>query len=436
MVQHLPNDVFPVNQWPYLPALERLALALALGLFVGLERQRRGKDAGVRTFAFAGLISCLGGLMGDPFALAALALVGLLVIFLTVHALRADHGTELTTSAALIVIGFTGVLCGKGHTFTPTAVGVLTAALLAYKESFRGLSLGLTEAELRSAILLAILACVIYPALPEGALDPWGLVEPRAAWITVLLIAGLGFANYVLLKMYGARAVELTGFFGGLVNSTVTVTALSSRVRENQGLAPLAYRGILLATAAMLIRNAALLAFLAPRTLASAAPALGLMLSATVVLVLLRGRPTHQPASGPVGLPLQSPFRLSSALKFGALFLALKVAGTLAQWRLGQFGLYAVSLVGGLVSSASAVAAAGALSATDAGDRRLAAVAGTGAVIASLASTLVNLPLVARVAQERPLTRRITLALGLIVALGILGAVAGALLPVAQWWPW
>jgi uncharacterized membrane protein (DUF4010 family) len=207
-------------------------------------------------------------------------------------------------------------------------------------------------------------------------------------------------------------------------------------VRENQGLAPAAYRGILLATAAMLIRNAALLAFLAPRTLASAAPALGLMLAATAALVLLRGRPKHQPASGPAGLPLQSPFRLSSALKFGALFLALKVAGTLAQWRLGQFGVYAVSLVGGLVSSASAVAAAGALSATAAGDKRLAAVAGTGAVIASLASTLVNLPLVARVAQERPLTRRIALALGLIVLLGIVGAVAGALLPVAQWWPW
>ena len=178
MVRPLPNDIFTAPQWPYLPALERLALALALGLFVGLERQRRGKEAGVRTFAFASLAGCLGSLLGDPYALAALALVGLLVLILTVHALRANHATELTTSAALIVIGFTGVLCGKGHTFTPTAVGVLTAALLAYKESFTGFSVGLTEAELRSAILLAILACVVYPALPEGVLDTWGLIEP------------------------------------------------------------------------------------------------------------------------------------------------------------------------------------------------------------------------------------------------------------------
>ena len=37
----------PVH-WPYLPAIERLSLALALGLFVGLERQWRRKEAGLR----------------------------------------------------------------------------------------------------------------------------------------------------------------------------------------------------------------------------------------------------------------------------------------------------------------------------------------------------------------------------------------------------
>lgn len=229
------DDLLSISQWPYLATLERLALALALGFLAGLERQRRGQEAGVRTCAFAGLTGALGALLGDCFALAALALIGLLFTFLTIHALRANHGTELTTSAALIVIGFTGILCGKGHTFTPTAVGVLSAALLAYKESFTGLSIGLTDDELRSAILLAILALVVYPALPEGTLDPWGLIQPRAAWVTVLLIASIGFGNYILLKLFGARAVELTGFFGGLVNSTVTVTALAARVRETTG---------------------------------------------------------------------------------------------------------------------------------------------------------------------------------------------------------
>ncbi len=416
----------PTSEWPYLLAIQRLALALALGLFVGLERQRRGKEAGVRTFAFAGLIGCLGGLLGDPFALLALALVGLLVVFLTIHALRADHGTELTTSAALLVIAFTGVLCGRGHTLTPAAVGVLTAALLAWKQSFTGFSLGLTEAELRSAILLAVLAFVIYPALPQGAIDPWGLVEPRAAWVTVLLIAGIGFGNYVLLKRYGAGAVELTGFFGGLVNSTVTVTALASRVREVPGLARGAYRGVVLATAAMIVRNGVLLAILAPRALPSAAPALVLMLAGAAVLVFVRGRATGPQPANAAGLPLQSPFSLSSAIKFGLVFLALQAGGTLAQRGLGHLGFFAVSLAGGLISSASAVASAGALARNGVIP---AGVAGTGAVIASLASALVDWPLVARIARDRALTRRTALALASIVVLGAAGAFIGWLLP-------
>jgi uncharacterized membrane protein (DUF4010 family) len=35
-----------------------------------------------------------------------------------------------------------------------------------------------------------------------------GLVEPRAAWLTVILIAAIGFVNYILLKLYSARGVE------------------------------------------------------------------------------------------------------------------------------------------------------------------------------------------------------------------------------------
>lgn len=416
----------PFSQWPYLQTMQRLALALAIGFFVGLERERRGKDAGVRTFAFAGLLGCLGGLQGGAFAPVSLALVGLLVVLLSIHAMRAGHGSELTTSAALMVVGFTGLLCGEGHTLTPAALGVLSAALLAWKESFAGWSLGLTEAELRSAILLGILAFVIYPALPEGAVDHWHIIEPRSAWVTVLLIAAIGFANYILLKVLGAAAVELTGFFGGLVNSTVTVAALAERVQETHDLAGPAYRGILLATIAMILRNAVLLALLAPRALVPAVPAFLLMLITGGALVAFARTGKPSDSTSQAKLPLQSPFSLMSALKFGLLFLGLNVAGTLAQRLFGQFGFYIVSLLGGLVSSASSVASAGALAKTGTLSY---AVAGRGAVIASLASTLVDLPVVARVARERRLTRKTAMALGLIVAVGIAGTVLGALAP-------
>lgn len=221
--------------WPYLPTLARIGLAIAIGLFIGIERERRQKEAGLRTFAFTAMLGAVGGMLGESFALLALALVGVLVIFLNVETIRTGEGAEITTSAALFVTGFAGLLAGLGHTFTPTALGIATAALLAWKEPLAGFSHGLTESELRSAILLAILAFVAYPVLPTGSIDPWGLIEPRPAWVTVLLIAALGFANYVLLKLYGARGIELTGFLGGLVNSTVTVTELTQRARAAGG---------------------------------------------------------------------------------------------------------------------------------------------------------------------------------------------------------
>ncbi len=135
----------------------------------------------------------------------------------------------------------------------------------------------MSEAELRSAILLAILAFVLYPILPARSVDPWGLVAPRPAWVTVILIAALGFANYVLLKLYRARAVELPGFRGGLVNSTVTVAELATRARQAAGgLSGAVFRGVVLATTG-------------PGSRAQPSPGLGWVLGAVVLLGVAGG---------------------------------------------------------------------------------------------------------------------------------------------------
>jgi len=428
--------------WPYLPTLARLALALALGLFIGLERERRGKEAGLRTFAFVAVLGAIGSLLGERFALLAMALLGVLVVLLNIETIRTGEGAEITTSAALIVTGFIGVLAGMGHAFTPTALGVATAALLAWKEPLAGFSRALTAGELRSAILLAILAFVVYPVLPTGSVDPWALIEPRAAWVTVILIAALGFANYVLLKLYGTRGIALAGFLGGLVNSTLTVTELAVRVRESNGrYQRVAYRSVMLATAAMLVRNATLLVLLAPTTLLAASVSFVLMLGTACFLAWKspledQAResdasslgdtadspstpPGEQSETPPVGVA--SPFSLSAALKYGVIFLLLQVAGTLAQRALGQLGFYAVSALGGLVSSASAVAAAAKLA--RAGTTSV-GVAASGAVIASIASVFVSWPLAWRVSRNRWLSRRLLWGLASVGLAGVAGELA------------
>jgi uncharacterized membrane protein (DUF4010 family) len=423
MIRELPD-------LPYAPTLARLALALAIGLFVGIERERRRKEAGLRTFAFAGLLGAVGGLLGEPYSLLALGMIGVLIVLLNIETIRTGEGAEITTSAALLIIGFAGTLAGQGESFTPTLLGIATAALLAWKEPLAGFSRALSESELRSAVLLAILAFVVYPVLPVGTVDRWTLIDPRAAWVSVVLIAALGFVNYVLLNLYGAKSIEFTGFLGGLVNGTVTVTELATHAREgNQQLVEAAYRGIALATAAMLVRNGIILGLLAPRAFARASPPLALMFVGAVGAVVWdqRRRATrHQKNRGTPGtedapaIPvMRSPFSLTSALKFGLIFLALQVAATLAQRLLGEAGLYVLSIAGGVVSSASTVASAANLATAGSLSARVAA---HSAVIASIASALVDLPLISRFGRNALLTRRVAVLIGTIAVLGLVGA--------------
>ena len=63
----MPETVPLMTPWPHVETLTRLGLALAVGLFVGLERERRGKEAGLRTFGFAALLGALGGMLGDAY---------------------------------------------------------------------------------------------------------------------------------------------------------------------------------------------------------------------------------------------------------------------------------------------------------------------------------------------------------------------------------
>ena len=412
------GGLLPTNTWPYTQILMRLVLGLALGLLIGLERERRGKEAGLRTFGFIGLLGTIGGALGTPYALATLALVGLLVAILNISSLRANLGTELTTSAAMVVTCMAGILCGRGHTIAPAAVMVSATALLAWKERLADFSMGVSEGEIRSAILLAVLAIVIYPALPEGAVGPWRLIEPRAAWVAVILIAGIGFFNYVLWKMYGTRGTELSGFFGGLINSNFTVIELVERVREvGAAYVGTAYRGIVLAIGAMIVRNAALLLILAPPALVRAFSAFALMLGVSVSLVALSQRRGRSAAGEAPDIHLDMPFSLPQALKYGVIFMALHALGAFTQREFGDAGFYLVSVVGGLLSSASAVAAAAALAAQGSIP---AATAGVGSVLASFTSVVFSLSFVLR-SRSGGLIRQLTLSMLVIAVAGLVG---------------
>jgi uncharacterized membrane protein (DUF4010 family) len=77
-----------------------------------------------------------------------------------------------------------------------------------------------------------LLALVVLPVLPDRALGPFDAVNPRAAWMLVVLVVALSLAGYIAQTLLGARAGTLaTGLLGGLVSSTASTVGAARSVR-------------------------------------------------------------------------------------------------------------------------------------------------------------------------------------------------------------
>jgi len=415
-----------VARFPATEVAPKLAVSLGIGLLVGIEREWSNKDLGARTFALTALLGTVATLFGP--LMAAVGFVGalMIVIFANSRSLLVDRSLEATTSAALLVIFVLGALAGQGHLFTPVAAAILMTMLLAWKVELHKFAGGLQPAEIRSAVLLGLLALVVYPILPNRFVDPWRLINPRQAWVIVIVIAGIGFVNYVLLKIYGTRGIYVSGFLGGFVNSTAAAVELAKPLGQSTGSSGAAVAALLLTIVAMFTRNLIIVAVFAPSAVATALLPLLVMAIAAAVFV----RRAKSDGSGEdAEIHLESPVSLWRVLKFALLFLVIQVVSTLGERHFGKFGFLGISALGGLVSSASMSAAAASM--VGHGEMR-AALAGQAVVVASVASALVNLPIVYRNTGSYAAARRLATITISLCALGLALLVAQALVPALR----
>ncbi|MFB6196977.1 MAG: MgtC/SapB family protein, partial [Halobacteriaceae archaeon] len=185
----------------------RIALAVALGLFLGLEREWSQKAAGIRTFALISTLGTIFTIFDTPTSpppegytalyFPLLSAVGALFITLLAGMLMfsgyadEDEGLHLTTAVSMLVAYGVGILVGVGHLLPATVVTVASSLLLVFKRELHGIAWGLSREELRSASEFAIIAFVVYPLLPAGGvtLGPGQFaitIEPRIIWLMVV----------------------------------------------------------------------------------------------------------------------------------------------------------------------------------------------------------------------------------------------------------
>lgn len=392
----------------------RLAVAAAVGMLIGFERESQHKGVGIRTFSLTSLLGTICALLGTSFALEGMGVITVLTVVVTMKPNTKGPTLGLTTAVALVSTALLGMLIGFGHVFTPIAAAIVITMLLSLSEQFQRITGGVNSTELRSAVLLGLIGFVIYPALPNRYIDRFSLINPHDAWITVIAIAAIGFLNYVLLRLYARRGLFYAAILGGLVNSTATIAELATWINR-EGTNPMSI-GItlsLLTVLAMFLRNFVILAIFSPVAGKFAAVPLLLMgLAAAGAIWRLHPRSDPEPAE----LDLDSPVSLFKILRFGAMFVAIQVAGTLAQRFLPGTGFIVVALVGGAVSSASTAAAAAHLSAHGELSPQLAA---TGAVLSSITSALFNIPVIQRGTRRLDLSARLTWITLALAAIGI-----------------
>jgi uncharacterized membrane protein (DUF4010 family) len=406
----------------------RFAAALGLGVLVGLERERTkpatGGVAGVRTF---GLISLAGGVaayigypLDEPWLALAVfaAIAAIVVVSYAVSAWRGDTGTTTEVSALLAFL--LGFLCVRDEVPLAAGLAVASAAVLALKEWLHRLAQRIEPEDVEATLKFAIVTLIVLPLVPDRSFGPppFDVVSPYRVWLMVVLISGLNFASYLLVKVLGPEhGVGLTGLLGGLVSSTAVTLGFSQRSRVHPSQASALALGVLVAWSVMFVRIVVLVALvdrplaagLAPGMLAMAVPGLALC------ALLLRRRARGERASVAAGA---NPFDLSQAIRFGLLFGVVTFVARAAQIGLGEPGLYLAGALAGLTDvDAISLSMAGLAS-------REPAMLDTAArtiVIAAIANTLVKGAIAA--ATGAPALRRILLpALGAILGAGALGA--------------
>jgi uncharacterized membrane protein (DUF4010 family) len=331
----------------------RLLVALAVGLLIGIERERRKGEgatrsaAGVRTFA---LIALLGGLAvqaGSP------ALLAVAASFTALAALagywlgdRRDPG--LTTEVALLVAFLLGALAQTRPSLSIGAAVVVTVLLAAKAPLHRLVRETLTEQELDDGLIFSIAALVVLPVLPHHAIGPFGLVNPYAIWRLAVVLMGLSAAGYIAMRILGARyGLVIMGFASGFVSSTAAIAALGGRARNDEQLSSLCAGGAVASVLGSLLYLIGLVATANLGVLFSLMKPLAVAVAATLAYaVLLAGVGRTKEHSAFDG---GRAFDLATIATFtGLVFLFALVSTGLVLW-FGKLGALGGAAITGLI---------------------------------------------------------------------------------------
>lgn len=356
-----------------------LVIAIFLGALVGLQREytqqkeKVKKFAGFRTFI---LITLLGAVLGylSSSVISWFVLAGFLgVLLLSLVSSVFDHlkpgMSSATTEISAVLCYVIGAMCTTGFIEIAVVLAILITAFLAFKENLHSFAKNIEQKELIAVIKFGLISFVILPFLPNknyspidipgvyGILSSCGLKDNILLkldvfnfyhiWLMVVLIAGIGFLGYILVKIIGSkRGYGLVGLVGGLVSSTAVTLSMAGESKKNKKFVSPFVLATIIAMGVMFIRVIFIIAIINPILLSQLFLPLLVMGILSFVIAFFFSKKKEKIKN--IDLKLKQPFALSPALKFGLLFALILLIAKIAQISFGDTGLYITSLLSGL----------------------------------------------------------------------------------------
>ncbi len=348
--------------------LSRIALALGIGLLIGLERGWRTREAesgsraaGIRTFAISGLLGGVVGAiaqaLGDTASVASgivlatgLAVYAAVITSFSRDENRAEGTFSATTAVAGILTASLGAYAVIGDPRIAAAAAVAGAAILALREELHGWVKTVTWPELRSGLVLLAMTFIAMPILPDTPVGPFGGVNPREVWIIAIALASVSFIGYAAVKYLGpSRGILFSAAAGGLVSSTAVAVANARRAATGEGSPRLLAAGVAIATAISFLRVAVIVAILQPTLLILIGPALVVAAAVALGFGLLNALRWSPDMAHQQTVDFRNPFEFFSVIGFTIFLGAVIVLGRAVGEGFGAYGAIAGALVVGLV---------------------------------------------------------------------------------------
>lgn len=326
-----------------LNTLISVGTAIIIGALIGLEREKAKQyklgvsQIGIRTDILICLFGALSAFLGkniNPIIfLACFTALALLMIASYVYLAVAQKRIGITTEVSTIIVFLLGALAMIGYNQLALILAILVTLILSIKVVLHQAVTQINATEIYDAVKFAIIAFIVLPFLPNqyfdheiydyifpksappAAFDQIQVLNPYNIWFLVVLVSGISFLGYILIKTVGnKKGISISGLIGGLYSSTATSLSLAHKSKSYPEITTPFVSGIVLACGVSFLRTfifiRALNADLFNRTLIPVMMMFVYLMGVGLYLLLRKKKDklTHM-------TDLKTPFELTAALK-------------------------------------------------------------------------------------------------------------------------